>query len=188
MGSSSGKNERPRMGLLQMTLLTAAHSSVRARTSVPMVRQAATLKFSNHLTKAKMGKGSNVQKAQAARERNQKKLGKSDEERRAAAAKSAKDSSAFICLKCKQTFMVNATKAVLYLHVTSKHPAGTDPVSCFTALQGFDPNDPKGLKAKAAEDAKKAEAAAKKKKAAKGGMGDLDDLLSAGLAKTKKKK
>jgi hypothetical protein len=29
-----------------------------------------------------MGKGSNVQKAQAARERNQKKLGKSDEERK----------------------------------------------------------------------------------------------------------
>uniref|UniRef100_A0A7S2NWG6 At2g23090-like zinc-binding domain-containing protein n=1 Tax=Leptocylindrus danicus TaxID=163516 RepID=A0A7S2NWG6_9STRA len=136
-----------------------------------------------------MGKGSNVQKAQAARERNQKKLGKTDEERRAAAAKSAKDASAYVCLICKQTFMVNATKSVLYLHVTSKHPVGTDPVSCFTQLQGFDPNDPKGLKAKAAEDAKKAELAAKKKKkAAKGGMDDLDALLNAGLTKSKKKK
>ena len=34
-----------------------------------------------------MGKGSNVQKAQAARERNQKKMGKSPEERAEAAAK-----------------------------------------------------------------------------------------------------
>jgi hypothetical protein len=55
-----------------------------------------------------MGKGSNVQKAQAARERNQKKIGKSDEERRAATAKATKDASAFICAICRQTFMVNA--------------------------------------------------------------------------------
>jgi hypothetical protein len=55
-----------------------------------------------------MGKGSNVQKAQAARERNQKKMGKTDEERKAASAKAAKDASAYICLLCKQTFMVNA--------------------------------------------------------------------------------
>ena len=55
-----------------------------------------------------MGKGSNVQKAQAARERNQKKLGKSAEERKEASAKAAKDAAAFMCLICRQTFMVNA--------------------------------------------------------------------------------
>ena len=55
-----------------------------------------------------MGKGSNVQKAQAARERNQKKMGKSDEERRAANAKATKDANAFVCTVCRQTFMVNA--------------------------------------------------------------------------------
>ena len=55
-----------------------------------------------------MGKGSNVQKAQAARERNQKKMGKSDEERRAATAKATKDANAFVCTVCRQTFMVNA--------------------------------------------------------------------------------
>ena len=133
-----------------------------------------------------MGKGSNVQKAQAARERNQKKMGKTDEERRAAAAKSAKDSSAYVCNICKQNFMVNATKAILHLHCTAKHD-GIDPIQCFPILVGFDPNDPKGLKAKAAEDAKKAQA--KKKKAAKNNGGDdLDALLSAGLSKGKKKK
>ena len=93
-----------------------------------------------------MGKGSNVQKAQAARERNQKKQGKSDEERKAAKAKADADAAAFCCMLCKQTFMVNAKPPVLYLHVTSKHPAGTDPVSCFASLKDFDPNDPKGLK------------------------------------------
>ena len=55
-----------------------------------------------------MGKGSNVQKAQAARERNQKKMGKSLEERKAASAKAAKDATAFMCNLCRQTFMVNA--------------------------------------------------------------------------------
>ena len=43
-----------------------------------------------------MGKGSNVQKAQAARERNQKKQGKTDEERRAASDKVKKDSAAYM--------------------------------------------------------------------------------------------
>ena len=55
-----------------------------------------------------MGKGSNVQKAQAARERNAKKMGKSEEERKAASAKAAKDATAFMCSICRQTFMVNA--------------------------------------------------------------------------------
>ena len=81
-----------------------------------------------------MGKGSNVQKAQAARERNQKKLGKSADERKAASAKAAKDATAYMCMKCRQTFMVNAKLPILYLHVTSKHEPGTDPASCFAQL------------------------------------------------------
>lgn len=55
-----------------------------------------------------MGKGSTVQKATAARERNQKKVGKTDEERREASKKADKDKTAFMCTLCKQTFMVNA--------------------------------------------------------------------------------
>lgn len=134
-----------------------------------------------------MGKGSNVQKATAARERNQKKMGKTDEERRASSAKATKDANAFMCKICRQTFMINAKAPVLYLHVTSKHEAGIDPVSCFDQLAGFDPEDPKGLKAAAKEAEKKRLAAAKKKK---DGAGDLSDLLGAGLSmgkKTKKK-
>ncbi len=84
-----------------------------------------------------MGKGSNVQKAQAARERNQKKLGKSADERKAASAKAAKDATAYMCMLCRQTFMVNAKLPILYLHVTSKHEAGTDPASCFAQLGQF---------------------------------------------------
>eukprot|EP00543_Licmophora_paradoxa_P008945 CAMPEP_0202441468 /NCGR_PEP_ID=MMETSP1360-20130828/999_1 /ASSEMBLY_ACC=CAM_ASM_000848 /TAXON_ID=515479 /ORGANISM="Licmophora paradoxa, Strain CCMP2313" /LENGTH=134 /DNA_ID=CAMNT_0049056473 /DNA_START=26 /DNA_END=430 /DNA_ORIENTATION=+ len=131
-----------------------------------------------------MGKGSNVQKAQAARERNQKKAGKSDEERKAAAAKAKADSAAYMCGLCRQTFMVNARPPVLYLHVTSKHEAGTDPATCFPVLKDYDPNDPKGEK-KAAAEKEKAALKAKKKKAAAGG--GLDDLLSAGLVAGKKK-
>lgn len=129
-----------------------------------------------------MGKGSNVQKAQAARERNQKKLGKSEDERKAAFAKAQKDASAFVCGICKQSFMVNARPPVLYLHVTSKHDPGTDPVACFPQLAGFDPNDPKGEKKAAEEKA----AAAKKKKSTNKGGDDLDLLLDAGLKKGKK--
>mmetsp|Transcript_1252 Transcript_1252/g.804 ORF Transcript_1252/g.804 Transcript_1252/m.804 type:complete len:81 (+) Transcript_1252:45-287(+) len=77
-----------------------------------------------------MGKGSNVQKAQAARERNQKKQGKSEEERKAASAKAAKDANAFMCQICRQTFMVNARPPLLYQHVISKHEPGTDPKTC----------------------------------------------------------
>ena len=125
-----------------------------------------------------------MQKAQAARERNQKKLGKSDEERKAAAAKSAKDASTYVCGVCRQNFMVNATKPTLYLHCTAKHD-GVDPLQCFPLLADYDPNDPKGLK-KAAEEAKKKEAMKKKK--TKNVDDDLDSLLSAGLSKGKKKK
>jgi|NOAtaT_6_FD_contig_101_396302_length_1275_multi_2_in_0_out_0_3 hypothetical protein len=130
-----------------------------------------------------MGKGSNVQKAAQARERNNKEKTKTPEERAAALAKAKKDAEAFICKVCKQAFMVNARPPVLYQHVTAKHPPGTDPVSCFDVLKDFDPNDPKGEK-KAAENA--AKVAATKKVAAKKGD-DLSLLLDAGLKTTKKK-
>lgn len=132
----------------------------------------------------KMGKGSNVQKAQAARERNQKKMGKTDEERKAAAAKAKADSTAFMCLLCRQTFMVNARPPTLYLHVTSKHEPGTDPAACFPSLKDYDPNDPKGLKKGASGSSS---GAVKSKKASKKKEEDLDSLLDVGLTLGKKK-
>lgn len=133
-----------------------------------------------------MGKGSNVQKAQMARERNQKNIGKSDEERRAALAKARQDSVAFVCGICKQSFMVNARPPTLYLHVTAKHD-GINPTECFPSLAGYDPNDSNGEK-KAAQEKAAAEARAQRasaRKAATGG-GALDDLLSAGISKMRK--
>ena len=130
-----------------------------------------------------MGKGSNVQKAQAARERNQKKMGKTDEERKAAKAKADADGAAFCCKICKQTFMVNAKPPTLYLHVTSKHPANTDPVMCFDSLKGFDPNDPKGLNKPAAPAGGPVKPKKSKKKEE-----NLEDLFDAGLSMGKKKK
>lgn len=124
-----------------------------------------------------MGKGSNVQKAQAARERNQKKLGKSPEERKEAAAKAAADAQAFMCTICRQTFMVNVKKELLAAHATSKHPTST-PQQCFTALVGWDPNAPEPAAAAAAVKPKK-----KKKEET-----SLDSLLDAGLSLGGKKK
>ena len=132
-----------------------------------------------------MGKGSNVQKAQAARERNQKKMGKSEDERKAAAAKAKSDSTAYMCLICRQTFMVNAKPPTLYLHVTSKHEPGTDPASCFPSLQDYDPNDPKGLKKSATASSG---GGTKPKKTKKKKDEDLDSLLDAGLNLSGKKK
>ena len=87
----------------------------------------------------------------------------------------------------KQTKYVPQPKPpLLYQHVVAKHD-GTDPGSCFPQLIGFDPTDPKGEKAAAAEKLKTAAAAKKKKAKAAAAGGGLDDLLSAGL-KTKKKK
>jgi Zinc-binding len=86
-----------------------------------------------------MGKGSNVQKAAAARERNQKKMGKSEEERKAASAKAQKDAAAKQCLLCLQTFMVNVKPPQLYLHISAKHPECTDLSQCFPELAGWDP-------------------------------------------------
>lgn len=131
-----------------------------------------------------MGKGSNVQKAQAARERNQKKMGKTEEERKAALAKSKADAEAYMCLLCRQTFMSNARPPVLHQHVVSKHPAGTDPASCFPMLKDFDPNDPKGEK----KGNSTSSGAPKPKKAGKKKDADLDALLDAGLTAGKKKK
>ena len=134
-----------------------------------------------------MGKGSNVQKKQQAQERNQKKLGKSDEERKAALQKAKQDATAKMCLLCRQTFMVNSRPPLLHQHIVAKHPEITDPadfVKCFPVeLAGYDPNDPKGEKAAAAA---KAKPAAKAKKAAKKDD-DLAALLGAGLAGNKKK-
>ena len=134
-----------------------------------------------------MGKGSNVQKKQQAQERNQKKMGKTDEERRAALNKAKQDAHAKMCQLCRQTFMVNSRPPLLHQHIVAKHPEITDPadfVKCFpTELAGYDPNDPKGEKAAAAA---KAKPAAKAKKANKQGD-DLAALLGAGLAGNKKK-
>jgi Zinc-binding len=131
-----------------------------------------------------MGKGSNVQKATQARERNLKKMGKSEEERKAASAKSKADANAYMCLVCRQTFMANARDAMLYQHVRAKHPADTDPVSCFPRLKDFDPEDPNGEK-KAAT-ATTTAGPPKPKKIVKKADADLDALLDAGVKKGKK--
>mmetsp|Transcript_3295 Transcript_3295/g.6936 ORF Transcript_3295/g.6936 Transcript_3295/m.6936 type:complete len:130 (+) Transcript_3295:60-449(+) len=126
-----------------------------------------------------MGKGSNVQKAQAARERNQKKMGKTPEERAEAAAKAKADSQAFMCSICRQTFMVNVKKELLAKHAEAKHPTST-PAQCFAALVGWDPNAPAGPVQAAA-------AATNKPKPKKKKEEGLDDLLAAGLNIGKKK-
>lgn len=86
--------------------------------------------------------GGNGQKSAAARERNAKQQGKTEEERRAASLKAAKDAQAHKCQLCLMTFMVNVKPPTLLDHVVKKHPAGTDPASCFSSLQGYDPNAP----------------------------------------------
>lgn len=133
-----------------------------------------------------MGKGSNVQKAQQARERNAKKSGKSDEERKAALAKAKQDATAKMCAVCRQTFMVNARPPLLYQHIVAKHPDILESKGfsqCFPGgeLEGFDPDDPKGTKAAAA-----AKAEAQKSAKKKSNNANLDLLLDAGLKKGKK--
>jgi hypothetical protein len=127
--------------------------------------------------------GGNAQKSAAARERNQKKLGKTDEERKASSAKASADAAAFVCKLCRTTFMINVKPPTLHLHVTAKHPAGTAPTDCFDCLEGYDSNDPKGLKKAAAAPVATGPIKPKQKKKDDG----LDDLLSAGLTKGKKK-
>lgn len=135
-----------------------------------------------------MGKGSNVQKAQQARERNQKKMGKSDEERRAATLKAQKDAAAKMCALCRQTFMVNSRPPLLYQHIVAKHPDIVESkalTQCFPngELDGFDPDDPDGTKAAAAAKAAPAKKITKKTS----DVGNLDALLDVGLKKGKKK-
>lgn len=80
--------------------------------------------------------------------------------------------------------MVNARPPLLYQHVVSKHPPGTDYKECFPVLlKDFDPNDPKGEK-KAATGS--SSAGTKPKKTSKKADADLDSLLEAGLKKGKK--
>ena len=95
-----------------------------------------------HLNESPTMGGGNGQKSAAARERNAKQVGKTDEERKAAAAKEAKDAQAHKCQLCLMTFMVNVKPPTLLDHVLKKHPAGTDPASCFSSLRGYDPNAP----------------------------------------------
>jgi hypothetical protein len=99
----------------------------------------------------------------------------------------SKDATAFLCQVCRQTFMSNARPPLLYQHVVAKHPAGTDPLSCFPVqLQGFDPSDPEGTKAAAAAAASStAGAAAPKPKPVKKKDDGLDALLDAGIKKKK---
>lgn len=131
-----------------------------------------------------MGKGSNAQKSQAARERNQKKVGKTDEERRAASDKAKKDASAFVCKICRQTFMVNAKPSLLFLHVTAKHPDKDEvPWESFDTLVGYDKSDPDMEKKNAPTIAV---GPVKPKKVVKKDD-DLSLLLDAGLKIAKKK-
>ena len=79
-----------------------------------------------------MGKGSNVNKKMAAQAANAKDKTATKEERAASKAKAEKDSAAFICKICRQTFMVSATPAKLYTHVTAKHDKeAKTPQNCF---------------------------------------------------------
>jgi hypothetical protein len=80
--------------------------------------------------------------------------------------------------------MINSRPPLLYQHVAAKNPEGTDLKACFLELSGWDPNDPDGSKAAAAD---KAAAAKKAKPKAKKNTDDFD-LLDAGLSKGGKKK
>lgn len=116
-----------------------------------------------------------------------KKMGKSDEERKAALDKAKKDAAAKMCALCRQTFMVNARPPLLYQHIVAKHPDIIESKAygeCYPTgeLDGFDPNDPKGEKAAAAAKA----GPAKKSTKSKAGNADLDLLLDVGLKKGKK--
>lgn len=124
--------------------------------------------------------GGNGQKSAAARQKNLEKMGsfKTEEERRAAAAKAAKDAVHYKCSICMQTFMVNATPALLYQHFVAKHPSLTDPGQCFPSLVGYDPNAP-------VAPAPATTGPPKPKKKDRQASLDLDSLLNAGLQPAK---
>jgi len=128
--------------------------------------------------------GGNAQKSAAARLKNLKEAGKTDEQRKEASAKARADAGAFTCKICRGGFMINVQPPTLYLHVTAKHPTVKDPFDCFDSLKDYDPSDPKGLKKIAAA----AACAPVKKKKKEKKAESLDDMLSAGLTKGKKKK
>ena len=143
--------------------------------------RAAALARRAALHRATMGKGSNVNKKMAAQAANAKDKTATKEERAASKAKAEKDSAAFICKICRQTFMVSATPAKLYTHVTAKHDKeAKTPQNCFDALAGYDPSAPAPAAAPAV--------AAAKKPAAKKKDDDLSALLDAGLSGVGKKK
>lgn len=80
--------------------------------------------------------------------------------------------------------MVNAKPPQLYQHVVQKH-AGSLPTECFPVqLKDFDPNDPTGKNKPASTGSS---GVVKPKKTVKKDN-KLDDLLSAGLAASKKGK
>ncbi|KAJ1463328.1 hypothetical protein M885DRAFT_504989 [Pelagophyceae sp. CCMP2097] len=123
--------------------------------------------------------GGNAQKSAAAREKNLKEKGQTDEDRAASRAKQEKDKAAFKCAICLQTFLVTSKPEALYLHVTAKHDKEVaTPEKCFPSLKGFDPNKPVAAAAAAP-------VVVKKKVVKKDDS--LNDMLSAGLAKGKKK-
>lgn len=127
-----------------------------------------------------MGKGSNVAKAHAARERNAKEATKTPEERAAAKKKADADKQANKCLVCLQTFMINAKDQLLFEHITARHDKlRCEPEKCFPKLKGYDP-------AKPAAAAPAAKTIVKKPAARKNDQ--VNDLLAAGLAGAKKKK
>ena len=129
-----------------------------------------------------MGKGSNVQKKEAARARAQKDKSKTPEERAKAAARAKADAEANACLICKQTFTLsqargNPPKALLD-HASLKHPG--EPISkCFAILNddGTKKVDDTHTKVKKKTNVK----TTNKAKAS----GDLPPELMAAMAKTK---
>lgn len=127
--------------------------------------------------------GGNAQKSAMAKLKNLKNVGKTDEERKAAAAKAKADAEAFVCRICRQTFMVNVKLETLHLHVKAKHPSVQDPVECFLALKDFDPDDPNGTKKAAGAGG----AAAGPKKPTRKKKEESLDLLAIGLEGSKSK-
>lgn len=127
-----------------------------------------------------MGKGSNVAKAQAARERNAKDATKTPEERAAAKKKADADKQANKCLVCLQTFMINAKNELLFEHITARHDKMVrEPEKCFPKLKGYDPTKP-AIAVPVAKTIVKKPAARKND--------EVNDLLAAGLAGARKKK
>jgi len=129
-----------------------------------------------------MARGHQALKSQKKNLKARNAAGQTPEERAAAKKKVEADKAANQCAICKQTFLVSATDALLFGHVTAKHDKeSATPEKCFARLKGYDPNAP----CPPAAPEKKAKKVEPKKK--KGGE-DLSALLSEGLAVGGKKK